>query len=166
MSLSTAAGLTYAFAAMDGSTTTAAAQSAGIVGASGTPLSGSGRTGGLVDKGSDPTAPTATVPTSAASTTLVNGAVYQNKFGNVQVQVEFAPDGSIVDAGTLQTPNQDGKSVRINDRAVPALTSEALAAQSAQVHSVSGATYTSHDYQRSLQSAIDAARASGITQIA
>jgi uncharacterized protein with FMN-binding domain len=55
--------------------------------------------------------------------------------------------------------------VRINTRAVPVLNSEALTAQSAKVHSVSGATYTSNDYVKSLQSAIDAARASGITPL-
>ena len=60
----------------------------------------------------------------------------------------------------------DGKSVRINERAVPQLNSEALTAQSAEVDTVSGATYTSNDYRRSLQSAIDAARAAGLTAIA
>ena len=58
-----------------------------------------------------------------------------------------------------------GSSVRINDRAVPQLNSEALTAQSADVDTVSGATYTSNDYRRSLQSAIDAAKAAGLTAI-
>ena len=66
---------------------------------------------------------------------------------------------------TLQTPYRDGKSVRINERAVPELNSEALTAQSASVDTVSGATYTSTDYRRSLQSAIDAANAAGITAL-
>jgi uncharacterized protein with FMN-binding domain len=62
-------------------------------------------------------------------------------------------------------PDGDGKSVGINDRAVPVLDSEALTAQSARVDTVSGATYTSRGYEQSLQSAIDAARAAGITQL-
>ena len=50
------------------------------------------------------------------------------------------------------------EAVWINDQAVPRLDSEALQVQSADIHTVSGATYTSTDYRRSLQSAIDAAR--------
>ena len=46
------------------------------------------------------------------------------------------------------------------------LNSEALAAQTARVDTVSGATYTSRGYEQSLQSAIDAARAAGIAQVA
>ena len=84
----------------------------------------------------------------------------------MQVEVTFAADGSIADATTLKTPYVDDKSVRINQRAAPRLNSEALTAQSADVDTVSGATYTSNDYRRSLQSAIDAANAAGITTIA
>ena len=112
------------------------------------------------------TAPTTTESTATTgATTAVDGAVFQNKWGNVQVEVTFATDGTIVDVTTLQTPYVDDKSVRINQRAVPQLNSEALTAQSADVDTVSGATYTSTDYRRSLQSAIDAANAAGITTI-
>jgi len=70
-------------------------------------------------------------------------------------------DGRLVAVAIVQYPNDDGKSVRINQRALPELQSEALAAQSADVDTVSGATYTSDGYVRSLQSALDAARAAG-----
>jgi uncharacterized protein with FMN-binding domain len=40
---------------------------------------------------------------------------------------------------------------------VPQLTQEALSAQSARIDAVSGATYTSDGYIRSLQSALDKA---------
>lgn len=117
-------------------------------------------------------APTTAAPTTLPPTTLppqpvvVDGAVYQNKWGNVQVEVTFAGDGSLMDVTPLQTPNNRNKSVQINNYAVPRLTTEALSVQSAQVHTISGATYTSNDYRRSLQSAIDAARAAGITTLA
>ena len=62
----------------------------------------------------------------------------------------------------MQVPFSDEKSVRINDRAVPRLNSEAITAQSATVDTVSGATYTSVGYQQSLQSAIDIAVANGV----
>ncbi|HEX4984066.1 MAG TPA: FMN-binding protein [Ilumatobacteraceae bacterium] len=108
------------------------------------------------------TTPAATVATPA----IVDGAVFNNKWGDVQVEATFAPDGTLLDVTTLQTPYRDGKSVRINDRAIPQLNSEALTSQSANVDTVSGATYTSNDYRRSLQSAIDTARTAGLTAIA
>ena len=109
-------------------------------------------------------APTEVVsPIAPAANTVVDGGVFHNKWGDVQVQATFAADGTLLDVTTLQTPYRDGKSVRINDRAVPQLNAEALSAQSANVDTVSGATYTSNDYSRSLQSAIDAAALAGIT---
>ena len=49
--------------------------------------------------------------------------------------------------------------------ALPELRSETLTAQSAQIDTVSGATYTSDAYIRSLQSAIDAAHLAGATAL-
>ncbi len=92
--------------------------------------------------------------------------MYSSKWGNVQVQATFAADGSLVDVVTLETPYLDEKSVSINNRAVPTLISESLTSQSADVDTVSGATYTSEDYSQSLQSAIDAAREAGLTSLA
>ena len=103
--------------------------------------------------------------TDVAAETVVQGGVFHNKWGDVQVQATFSADGALIDVTTLQIPYRDGKSVRINERAVPQLNSEALTAQNAQVDTVSGATYTSNDYRRSLQSAIDLANSSGITSI-
>ncbi len=110
--------------------------------------------------------PTPTAAPAAATQTVVQGGVFHNKWGDVQVQATFGADGSLADVQTLQTPSRDGKSVRINQRAVPVLNSEALSVQSASVDTVSGATYTSNDYRRSLQSAIDAAHQAGLTSIA
>jgi len=107
-----------------------------------------------------PAAPSGTP--AIATDVVVDGGVYHNKWGDVQVRATFASDGSLTDVTTLQTPYRDGKSVRINDRAVPRLNVEALTAQSANVDTVSGATYTSNDYRRSLQSAIDAAARAGV----
>jgi uncharacterized protein with FMN-binding domain len=112
-------------------------------------------------------APTEVIsPIAPAANTVVDGGVFHNKWGDVQVQATFAPDGTLLDVTTLQTPYRDGKSVRINNRAVPQLNAEALSVQSANVDTVSGATYTSNDYSRSLQSAIDAAALAGIAAAA
>jgi uncharacterized protein with FMN-binding domain len=81
------------------------------------------------------------------------------------VQATFAADGSITSVDVVQAPSQDGRSAQISNYAIPRLNSEALTAQSANVHTISGATYTSNGYAQSLQSAIDVARANGITTI-
>ena len=104
-------------------------------------------------------------PTTSPAPATVNGDLYTNKWGDVQVQVSFNPDGSIASADAIRSPDRDRKSVRINDQAVPMLNRKVLTAQSSRVDTVSGATYTSRDYQRSLQSAIDAARTAGVTQL-
>lgn len=111
-------------------------------------------------------ATSATPATGRAATTAVRGGSYRNRWGDVQVQATFAPDGSLTAVDAIQVPGGRTRSVRINEGAVPRLEAEALAAQGAHIDTVSGATYTSTDYRRSLQSAIDAARAAGLTTLA
>jgi uncharacterized protein with FMN-binding domain len=98
----------------------------------------------------------------SASATLADGtytgATKTNRWGPVQVQITVT-GGRITTVDVLQVPSSKPKDVAINNRAVPVLVQETLAAQSAAVHSVSGATYTSTSYAQSLQTAIDAAGA-------
>lgn len=106
-------------------------------------------------------APTVTAPTpSPSSTASVDGtfvgASERTQFGNVQVQITVA-NSTITDVTALQLTNADQRSVSISNRAAPVLRQEGLTAQSANVQSVSGATYTSMGYLSSLQSAIDQA---------
>lgn len=104
---------------------------------------------------------TSAAPAGVADGTYV-GASDSNRWGTVQVQVVYS-GGALTGVQIIQYPNGDNKSVRINQRALPTLISEALSTQNADVSSVSGATYTSVSYRISLQSAIDAAKtASGI----
>ncbi|TFD49138.1 FMN-binding protein [Cryobacterium frigoriphilum] len=84
------------------------------------------------------------------------GSVVGTRFGNVQVSVTIA-SGAITDVTALQLTADDRKSVQISARAAPILRSEVIAAQSANVQNVSGATYTTDAYLQSLQSALDAA---------
>jgi uncharacterized protein with FMN-binding domain len=65
--------------------------------------------------------------------------------------------GKITAATALQVPQESSRDVRINSQAVPILNQETVQAQNAQIDTVSGATYTSDGYIKSLQSAIDAA---------
>lgn len=101
-----------------------------------------------------------------ANSSVIDGAIYHNRWGDVQVRATFDTSGSLVAVDAVRTPDDRDRSVQINDHAVPQLNDEALAAQSARIHSVSGATYTSDDYRRSLQSAIDAARQATVTTLA
>ena len=78
----------------------------------------------------------------------------QTRYGPVQVSVTFTA-GQITDVQTLQVPGGHHESVQINARATPILAQEVVDAQSAQIDTVSGATYTSEAYAESVQSAID-----------
>ena len=79
------------------------------------------------------------------------------RFGPVQVQVTIA-NGKVTAVDALELPSDHARSAAISDYAAPILQSEALQAQSAQIDGVSGATYTSIAYERSLQAALDQAR--------
>jgi uncharacterized protein with FMN-binding domain len=104
-----------------------------------------------------PTTPRTTPPTTAPVTTqrTVTGAAYDVSYGTVQLRVTFK-GRQIVDVTALSMP-QGGRSGDISARAEPQLRREALAAQSANINAVSGASYTSAGYAKSLQSAIDKA---------
>jgi hypothetical protein len=166
MSLATTAGLAGFFATVSRPASPDAAATIVSTGSrSLAPSDGDGATARTVDLG---------VPASDGSTTdaaanggsgpiVVDGAVFHNRWGDVQVEATFAPDGSLSSVVALRAPDDRGKSVRINEYAVPRLTQEALQVQTADVHTVSGATYTSDGYRSSLQSAIDAARSAGLT---
>ncbi|HKD98532.1 MAG TPA: FMN-binding protein, partial [Micromonosporaceae bacterium] len=91
---------------------------------------------------------------------IVNGSVAQTRWGPVQVQVSIAA-GRITDVKTLIYPSGNGHDAAINAYALPQLRQEALDAQSAQIHAVSGATVTSDGYRESLQAALDAAHFNG-----
>lgn len=84
------------------------------------------------------------------------GDAADTPYGPVQVEITMS-GGRITVARTVQVPQESGRDVEINSAAVPVLNSEAVQAQTAQIDTVSGATYTSEGYVQSLQSAIDAA---------
>jgi uncharacterized protein with FMN-binding domain len=98
-------------------------------------------------------------PTTAPAVT-VNGAAYNTRYGPVQVQITIR-SGRITGADAIEYPTGDRRDQEINSYAVPELNQETVDAQSAQIDTVSGATYTSDGYRQSLQSAIDAANKAG-----
>lgn len=98
----------------------------------------------------------ATSPSAVPRSGTVDGAVVGTQYGSVQVRVSFTGK-RITDVHALRLTDSSRTSVSISAGAAPVLRREALAAHSAQIDVVSGATYTSEGYQQSLQSAIDAA---------
>lgn len=96
---------------------------------------------------------------SASGTQTYDGDTVMTRWGPVQVQITVA-DGKLVSADVLKVPWENRKDQQINGYAVPLLNASALAAQSANIDMVSGATVTSVGYQQSLQSAIDQAHLS------
>jgi uncharacterized protein with FMN-binding domain len=116
-----------------------------------------------------PTART-TVPAAATRTTVAKppatglksgtfiGAGYRHEYGTVRVTITIS--GGAVTAATATYPTDRATSRSINERAVPKLNSWAVAAKtSANISTVSGATLTSDAYEKSLQSALDKAKA-------
>ncbi|GAA5065218.1 hypothetical protein GCM10023336_45880 [Streptomyces similanensis] len=88
-------------------------------------------------------------------TTTVTGDAVPTQYGDVQVRLTVS-GGKVVKAEAVRAP-KGGLSDQKTALAVPRLNREAVAAQSADIDAVSGATYTSGGYRRSLQSALDRA---------
>lgn len=86
----------------------------------------------------------------------VTGSEVQTRWGPVQVKVTVS-GGRVTDVTAVEYPTENPRDQQINSYALPELRTEALAAQSADIDTVSGATYTSEGYKQSLQSALDAA---------
>jgi uncharacterized protein with FMN-binding domain len=93
---------------------------------------------------------------SAPAPVTVDGAVVGTPYGDVQVRLTHVGP-RITDVRAVHLTDSSSHSVSISAYAAPILRQEALAAQSAQIDMVSGATFTSEGYQQSLQAAIDAA---------
>ena len=93
------------------------------------------------------TAPIA-VDTAAQSFT---GVEVGTRYGPVQVKI-MVKNGKIVDAQTVQAPT--GSSDRYTQMSVPVLRERTIAAQSANIQGVSGASFTSYGWYTSLASAI------------
>ena len=93
---------------------------------------------------------------SSTSTRTFTGTAAQTRFGPVQVKITVK-NKKITNIEVVEYPSDNPKDQQINSYALPVLNQEAISAQSAQIDSVSGATYTSDGYVSSLQSAIDQA---------
>ena len=83
------------------------------------------------------------------------GASVQFGYGTLAVRVTVR-GGRIANVTVTALQTLEPTSQMISEQAIPVLRSEVLAAQSANVHAVSGASYTSLAYVKSVQEALDA----------
>src|SRR5262249_10780690 len=93
---------------------------------------------------------------SPAPERTVTGTVANTQYGPMQVQVTLM-GVKITRVTVIKRTNDGAESDQIDANAIPRLSSETIAAQSAHIDAVSGATYTSSGYVQSLQSALDQA---------
>jgi uncharacterized protein with FMN-binding domain len=95
----------------------------------------------------------ATAQPSAAATSFTGDAVTM-RYGIVQVKITVQ-GGKITDAQAVKAPT--GSNDRYTQMAVPRLREQTIAAQSANIQGVSGASFTSYGWYKSLASAISKA---------
>ncbi|WIB66350.1 FMN-binding protein [Curtobacterium sp. MCBD17_035] len=139
-------------------TTTPAASGDDGGSSSGSSSSGSSSSGSS-SSGSSLFGSTSSGSTSTATFTdgTFTGSTVSTQYGDVQVQVTVS-GGKITAVTPLHLTDAEQRSVMISEQAAPLLEDEVLSAQSADVDTISGATYTSDAYLQSLQAALDQAR--------
>ena len=100
--------------------------------------------------------PTAAATKAAASSVSgsFTGDVINVGYGPVQVKITVT-NGKITEATAVQAPS--GRSQRFTDYSVPNLRQQTLSAQSAAISGVSGASYTSYGWYKSLITALQKA---------
>jgi len=110
--------------------------------------------------------PSTQTPSTAAPSTSACGAIKSNgsqesisirgrNYGTVVVSAKFTSSGKLCSVSATYNVS-DRRSVQIEEYAIPRLTKQAIAANSANINGISGATAIANAYSRSLQSAIDA----------
>ena len=101
-----------------------------------------------------PSSAPATTPAAPVTNSIngtFSGPVVDVSYGNVQVQITVT-NGKITDAQALIAPT--GKNDKYTRKALPGLKQQTLAAQSTNIQGVSGASYTTYGWRKSLQGAM------------
>ena len=109
---------------------------------------------GALPTASAPAPDRTATPAGTGRARTASGAVVQYGYGELSVKVTVR--GSQIIAVSVPVLRvAEPLSQQIAAQAIPMLRSEVLAAHSARIHGVSGATYTSAAYAQSIQSALD-----------
>lgn len=112
--------------------------------------------GDLVPSTTPSSASSSASSSSASASKTYTGDSVDTQWGPVQVRITVT-NGKVTKADAIVYPTENPRDQQINSYAIPALDREAVAAGSAQIDMISGATYTSTGYLQSLQSALDKA---------
>ena len=94
---------------------------------------------------------------TAAGAKIITGKAVQNQYESFRVKVTIA-GSKVTKVDVVDFKGDAAQTKQITSAAFPKLETAALAANSAEIDTVSGATYTSGSYKESLQSALDAAK--------
>jgi|SRR5579884_3037449 len=141
-----------------GSATPSASSSSGEVAQVSPPSGGSTSSGAAAKPTATPAtkpAATATPHPTAVTTHTITGPAVDDPYGVVQAVITVT--GRKITNVSITAPEDNPRSASINSYAVPALRTETLLAQSANVSLISGATLTSEAYIQSLQAALKSA---------
>jgi uncharacterized protein with FMN-binding domain len=120
----------------------------------GSPPPGGGTGSSAGNRSAGAASPAGSSPAAGGAARTVTGEAFQTIYGPVQVQITVV-GGRIAKATALKYPQGTPRDQQINAFAIPQLDQEAVAADSAKIDAVSGATYTSGGYVGSLQNALD-----------
>ncbi|MEU8820513.1 FMN-binding protein [Actinoplanes sp. NPDC048796] len=99
----------------------------------------------------------ASASTSKSGPLEYDGSSVQTQWGPLQVHITVA-EGKITEITAPTSPADNPADAGVTAGALPQLREQVLAAQSASIDGVSGATFTSEAYKQSLQAALDAAQ--------
>jgi uncharacterized protein with FMN-binding domain len=122
-----------------------------------TPGTGTGTAGAAAaPAASGSAAPANSTSANSGAAKTFTGAAWPTIYGPVQVRITVT-GGKVTAVAATEYPEETPRDSQINAFAIPQLNAEALAAGSAKIDTVSGATYTSGGYVGSLQSALDKA---------
>lgn len=91
---------------------------------------------------------------AGAQTVVGSDQALAGNLGTIQVKVTAA-SGKLVSVGMAKMNLHGPQSQQITNSVIPQLQQQTLAANGGPIHGVSGATYTSQAYTRSLQAALD-----------
>ena len=138
------------------STNSAGASTTAAVAPATTPSTGQTTAPSTEDDATPSSSPSSSKSGSSSGTKTYTGVSAPTRWGDVQVTITVG-NGKITDVAVPVYPNGNGRDQEINAYALPVLRQETLAAQNANINTVSGATVTSDGYLQSLQSALDAA---------
>jgi uncharacterized protein with FMN-binding domain len=117
-----------------------------------TPVSTIGVTTSTPTTGATPAPTTGTTKPTSGASGIYTGDTAQTAWGPVQIQITVS-GGQVTAAKALQWPNGDRRSQSIAQQSIPYLIQQTLTTKSANVLGVSGASYTSDGWRRSLASA-------------